>query len=528
MSAEEGALLLLRRAKMVDGSSYEQINSEEMTNASVLVDLLGGLPLALDQAGAYIEETACTVANYVRAYRSRQSFLLNRRGSPALDHPDSVGTTFSLSFEQVQQVNPLAAELLQAFAFFAPDAIPDELLLNGAKELALSQDIVNDPFLFDEAIATLRRFSLIRRNRDNHTLAIHRLVQSVMQGKMEEGTHRLWATLVILAVSAVFPSEVTVDCWPQCQRLLSHVQMCASFTDAYQISLPESATLFNQAGYYLREQAFYAEAEQFYLRALTLREQLLGKIHPDTAQVLYNLARLYYDLGQYHLCEKFHLQALEIREQALPPDQLALALSLNSLAFLYYIQARKPDESERLYQRALPLFDAAIGMDHPKTAHCLSNLALLYASQGKDAEAEQLLLRVQAIRETCLGPMHLDTARSLQNLAWFYIDQRKQERYEEAKQLLKRSLAIRETLLGPEHPQVAISLNHLALLCEAQGDYAGAKQLYQQALIIRRKMMGQDSPRVRLTEVYYASLLHKMGLDEEAAQLEEHIQAIHA
>jgi tetratricopeptide (TPR) repeat protein len=178
--------------------------------------------------------------------------------------------------------------------------------------------------LFDEAIATLRRFSLVRRNRDNHTINIHRLVQSVMQGKMEEETQHLWATHAIQAVSAAFPSEVTIDRWPQCQRLLSHVQVCSLLTDAYQFALTEAATLFNQAGYYLRERAFYTEAEQFYLRALTLREQLLGKIHPDTAQVLYNLARLYYDLGQYSLCEKFHLQALKIREQTLPPSHLHL------------------------------------------------------------------------------------------------------------------------------------------------------------------------------------------------------------
>src|SRR5579859_2542563 len=76
MNAEEGALLLLRRAKMADVSFYEPVNNEEMTNAKVLVDLLDGLPLALDQAGAYIEETACTISHYVSVYRSRQSFLL--------------------------------------------------------------------------------------------------------------------------------------------------------------------------------------------------------------------------------------------------------------------------------------------------------------------------------------------------------------------------------------------------------------------------------------------------------------------
>jgi tetratricopeptide (TPR) repeat protein len=528
MSLEIGALFLLRRAGMLDvDAPLEKASEKDRISAERLVQELGGLPLALDQAGAYIEEASLNIEEYRELYRQQKYTLLKRRGGLITDHPEPVATTWILSFTCVEQMNRGAADLLRFCAFLNPDAIPEEVFTKGSALVCSSLALLgSDAVGLHQAVEALRKYSLVRRNPETKILAIHRLVQASIQGAMDQETQGYWATLTIQSVSAAFPNEVTVACWPLCQRLLPHVQMCVALADTYRLVLPEAAQLFNQAGYYLRERALYLEAESLYKKAFAIREQALGTSHPDTAQVLYNLARLYYDLGQYTLCETLHLQALEIREQTVPVDHLALALSLNSLAFLYYIQTRKLDEAERLYQRALPLFDVAIGMDHPKTAHCLSNLALLYVSQGKDTEAEQLLLHVQAIRETSLGPMHLDTARSLQNLAWFYIYLGKQERYAEAKQLLERSLAIRETLLGPEHPQGAMSLNHLALLCEAQGDYAGAKPLYQQVLTIRRKMMGRDNPKVLLTEAGYAALLRKMGLDEEAAPLEAHVQAM--
>jgi tetratricopeptide (TPR) repeat protein len=528
MDLEIGTLFLLRRIGAIDpDGSLEEASSGERDLAQEIVQQLGGLPLALDQAGAYIEETASSLQEYLLLYREERSALLKRRGGLVTDHPEPVATTWSLSFQQIEDMDRTAADVLRLCAFLDPDAIAEEIFTQGAAQVYPSfTSLAANALSFHQAVETLRKFSLLRRNPETKVLTLHRLVQASIQDSMDQATLHIWIERAIGALEKTFPSEITVPLWPQCQRLLPHIQMCLHLSDVYQVTSLEAATIFNQAGYFLRERALYHEAEQLYQRALSIREQVLGHEHPEAAQVLYNLARLYYDLGQYDLCEKFHLQALKIRERTLPANHLSLALSLNSLAFLYYIQNRNYAEAEHLYQRALPIFDAALGMNHPKTAHCLSNLALLYTSQGKGAEAERLLLHVKALRESQLGAIHLDTARSLQNLAWFYIDQRKQERYQEAKQLLEQSLTIRETLLGSEHPQIAMSLHHLALLCEVQEDYAGAKQCYQQVLAIRRKMMGDDNPKVLMTEASYAKLLRKMGLNEEAAQLEEHVQAV--
>jgi DNA-binding XRE family transcriptional regulator len=166
MDAEEGVLFLLRRAKYLSpAASVSAAASSEYTLARKIVELAGGLPLALDQVGAYIEETGCGLGDYLERYQAQRALLLNRRGSLAVDHPESVGATLSLSFGQVERLNAAAANLLRLCAFLDPDTIPEELLLAAADapDSALHA-LATNPFALDEALAALRRYSLIRRD----------------------------------------------------------------------------------------------------------------------------------------------------------------------------------------------------------------------------------------------------------------------------------------------------------------------------------------------------------------------------
>ena len=58
MTQEEGVLFLLRRTKRL-APSESSTSHKDWQEARKIVEELGGLPLALDQAGAYIEETRC-------------------------------------------------------------------------------------------------------------------------------------------------------------------------------------------------------------------------------------------------------------------------------------------------------------------------------------------------------------------------------------------------------------------------------------------------------------------------------------
>ena len=64
MGSQEGTLLLLRRARVLDTNApLESAAPSERTTAEAIVQAVGGLPVALDQAGAYIEETGCALTD---------------------------------------------------------------------------------------------------------------------------------------------------------------------------------------------------------------------------------------------------------------------------------------------------------------------------------------------------------------------------------------------------------------------------------------------------------------------------------
>jgi DNA-binding SARP family transcriptional activator/tetratricopeptide (TPR) repeat protein len=520
MNEETGTHFLLRRSGFLSpGIASVDQTSDEYVFAQKLVKEVGGLPLALDQAGAYIEETASSLQEYLDMYHAYRLELLQRRGGLTPNHPESVLTTWKVAFTQIEKHNIVATHILRLCAVLDPDAIPEELLLTGIQQVMNASDATS-PLVLSEAVSVLLRFSLVRRNGKTRTLTIHRLVQAVIWDALDETQQRHYAHAAIQTLVVLFPHTVAVENWPQCQRFFPHVQKLLIHTEWHSDRYTEVGILCNQLGYYLREQALYQEAEKVYQKGLIIREQLLGREHADTAQIYYNLARLYFDTGQYALSIQFHQQALAIREKTLAPEDLQIALSLNSLAFTYYTQGMGSTEIEALFLRALSIYEQTIGREHPITSHCLSNLALFYASQKRFGEAEQLLLQVQSIREMHLPPIHLDTARSLQNLAWLYLFQEKKERYEEVRKLLERSLAIRQDVLGTEHPQVAISLHNLALLSEAEEKMSEAEYFYQQVLVIRQKSLGPANAKVMLVQRDYANLLRKMGREMEAVVLE--------
>ncbi|HVB22938.1 MAG TPA: tetratricopeptide repeat protein [Ktedonobacteraceae bacterium] len=503
MNTDEGLHLLLHRARLITQETpLVQVSQEEQETAKQIVQALGALPLALDQAGAYIEETGCTLTFYLNTYKSRQSDLLAYRGKDTQYHHDPVATTWRLNFEQVQQDDPRAADLMNCCAFLAPDDIPEELFTQRAHELSpFLQSFVTDSSLLNDALGKLLDFSLIRR--DKGTFSIHRLVQASLKNSMDKATQQVWAERTIYMVNHVFPGNIDVTTWKQCQQYITHAQTCATWIETFHLAFPEAAALLNKAGYYLYDLAFYADAEPLYQRALQIREQVLGPQHPSTATSLNNLAALYDTQGKYEQAKPLYQRALRISEQVLGPQHPDTAQSLNNLALLYQSQG-KYEQAEPLLKRALQISEQVLDPQHPDTAQSLNNLALLYDNQGKYEQAEPLYQRALRIREQVLGPQHPSTATSLNNLAALYDTQGK---YEQAEPLYQRALQISEQVLGPQHPDTAQSLNNLAALYKSQGKYEQAEPLYQRAVAIMEKMLGSNHPNTITVRKNYTVFL---------------------
>jgi tetratricopeptide (TPR) repeat protein/nucleoside phosphorylase len=529
MGFMEGSCFLLRRAyglaDLPTEEVFEHVSDEKVNEAGNIVVELDHFPLALDQAGAYIEETRCSLSHYLELYRTHSKVLRALRGKQSTNYPESVATTWEISFQKVRQGNPAATELLHLCAFLAPDAIPEELISMGTPYWPPPlQQTAADPLAFDRAVARLLAFSLVKRDAEGNTLSVHRLVQAVLLDTLEQDTQRAWAERVILAVNAVFPPDPTdVATWPQCLRYLDQVQACHTLIASHGLLLAEAADVLNRAGLYLNEHALYALAEPLYRHALAIRERRVGETHPDTATSLGNLASLYKNQGRYAEAEPLYQRALAIDEHVFETQPTKMATDLNNLAHLYVSQGRYA-EAEPLYQRALAVFEQRLGPHHKGTATCLNNLAFLYVTRGRYAEAEPLYQRVLAIREQQVGREHPDTATSLSNLADLY---KKQGKYAEAEPLYQRALGIRELQLGRGHPDTAFILHDLADLYEQQGKYAEAEALYQRAVAAREQWLGPDHPDLAGSLDSLAGLYEKQGKYAEAEALYQRALALY-
>lgn len=513
MQADEGALFLLRRTKLLGPDApLDQAPKQARDMAVDIVDTLDALPLALDQAGAYIEETKCGLPAYLHLYRTRRKELLQRRGTIPVDHPEPVAMTWALSFQEIEKDNPAAADLLRLLAFLNPETIPEEMISDGAAELGtLLEPMAIDPLQYDGAIEKLLKYSLIRRNSEGHFLSVHRLVQAVLRDGMDSKQQRLWAERAIRAINRAFP-DVEVGTWARCQRYLSNVETTMLHLQEYGLAFPEAARLLNEAASYLTAHAEYTQAEALLQKALSIRQHLLEPLHPDAALTLNDLGMLYLTQGKYQQSEPLLQKALAIRTQVLGPEHRDTATGLNNLALLYYAQG-KYSQAEQLYEQALQIRMCLFGPEHPSVAECLGNLAQVYTELGKYKRAESLYLQALAIQMQTLGPDHPELAQTLNNLGLVY---RSQGEYSQAESYYQRALNIQEKAFGLDHPRYAQTLGNMARLYRAAGDYERSEPLYQRSLEIQKNVFGPDHPDVAESLYGIAKLYESQGKYQQA------------
>jgi tetratricopeptide (TPR) repeat protein len=366
MEQETGALLLLRRAELIPlQAMLNRAVSKDRDLACTISREMDGLPLALDQAGAYIKETPSTLVQYLLLYQQRREDLLKIRGANSQDYPAPVATTWSLSFEKVTQANPATTDLLTLCAFLAPDAIPETIFRLGAPYLGdLLKPVAANEHQFNLACREALRYSLIAREGDDETLTMHRLVQTVLRENTPEKkqggwrlmpasfskhktivTRKEWKERAVLAVNAAGPNVQDVEEWPACEVWTPHALICADWIEQEHLYYDQSANILNKAGYYLEYRARYKEAEPLYQKCISICKQQFGSRHLHTAQVFNNLGALYYRQGKYKEAEQLHQQALAIREKQAGSMHLATANSLNNLGILY------PDKTMELTLR---------------------------------------------------------------------------------------------------------------------------------------------------------------------------------
>ncbi len=473
---------------LIEKGAIDGLSKKDQDAAVAISEEVSGLPLALDQAAAYIDHTGGSAEEYLVEYRRRlRGPVLRATRTPIdddhRDHP-TVTRTFSMLSEQVEREKPASADLLRLCAFLAADAIPEELLTLGAPELGEPLRAAIEESLPEARHAALRA-RLLETNPAARTLRVHRIVQDVLRDLMPESEKAEWSERAVRAVNRSVAEVERLE--PEVvDRFMPQLEACATLIVEKEMKSIEAGRVLDKAGCFRFYRARYTESLDFLNKAREITEATVGQDSPEVARTLNNLAILLQTQAKYAEAELLVRRALSIRESKLGRDHPDTATSLNNLAGLLQTQAKYAD-AELLFRRALTICESKLGRDHPNTASSLNNLAFLLKVQAKYAEAEPLYRRALIIRESQLGHDHPETATNLGNLAGLL---RAQGKYLEAEPLYRRALTIDESQLGPDHPDTAKSLANLAGLLHDQGKYTDAEPLFRAAWEILVRALG--------------------------------------
>ena len=520
MARDEAILFLLRRIqKLALDAQLTHAHSVDKQKANEIAALLGDHPLALDQAGAYVEETGCSLDDYLCRYSTSPAKLLDRRGGLGADHLPSVRTTFVRSFEKVAQISligPAALELLYFCAFLDPVAIPEELIRYAAPELGtILQPVASDPLALDAAIALLRKYSLVKRISETKLLSLHPLVQAVLKDWMGEKVRNAWIERTIRAVNTAFPNIEEVHNWHRCQQAMPHIQVCLMLISQYSLLLPEAARLLYQAGLYCRVQAQYEQAETLLVKAAAMHKQVTLPAQKETVDDLGIAFWRHHAHGMYAETEPLIRKELAYAETVLGSTHQHVATIRMKLAELYYKQG-KYSEAESLFLQSLSIKEQNVGILHSCVACNFNGLGLISSARGNYHLAESHFLNALSIWEKLPEPQHPFMGSTLAALARLSIVLGK---YDEAEVYLKRERIQLELTLQPLHPSIAASFNDWATLCIAQGRYDQVEILLDQAQDIFVKTIGLKNASAARVLCIRAQFYELCGKYSQAEQL---------
>jgi hypothetical protein len=473
--------------------------------ATGLAEAVGGLPLALEQAAAYIQATGDSLAGYLASFQQRRADLL-ARGEPT-GYTGTVATTWALTFTRLKQSDPGAAGLLRLLAFCAPEAIPLRLLLRPQPWLAqqnpevggVLMPLLEDELAAGEAVAALRRYSLIRPAADG-AVSVHRLVQAVTADQTPEELREVWRQAAAVLIEAALPDDPQQPAaWPAFAALLPHAQ----------VALPARRGAMARIASYLGHTGRYAAARDFYQTRVEGLAQLLGPEQRITLAARATPAQYTGLAGDAAAARDEYAALLPIVKRVLgSKDRETLSIRSN----LAFFTGRAGDAAGARDQSAalLPIAERVMGPEDPYTLAVRSQLAGWTGEAGNAAEARHHYAALLPIAERVLGPEHPDTLTAGASLAGWTGEAGNAAG---ARDQFAALLPIRERVLGPEHPATLAARSNLARWTGEAGDAAGARDQFAALLPTEERVLGPEHPA---TLADRGSLSHWTGKADDA------------
>ena len=308
---------------------------ENSVDLAALIERMGRLPLALEQAAAYMRRTEISCGGYLgKLDKIGLTVLDDSLSEPTTDYRRTVNATFTLSFEKLSEG---AQQLYILCSYMAANRIPLVLFTNYSDKLPqpLRNKAADD---IDSILAKLLNYSLITR--DGGFISTHRFVQEVCRERQYGDKTEYLLHCLDMAVE-VFNYEYgtredfdsfAIDL-PHVLEIAGHVEEKLKNDDK---AMEKAGLLYNNAGFGLKQIGEYVNALEWHNKALAIREKKLGLEHPDTATTYNNIATVYKAQGDYGKALEWYRKAYRVFVEKLGEDHPSTKTVFNNAESAYH------------------------------------------------------------------------------------------------------------------------------------------------------------------------------------------------
>jgi hypothetical protein len=485
--------------------------SGEKAASAELADELGGLPLALEQAAAYMRATGRTITDYLGLFRDRRAELM-ARGDPA-GYDKRVTATWELALAELARSelarSGLASGLLRMVACCAPEDIPLRLLLRPRPGLAttfgpevapLLTPLLDSPTACDEAVASLRRYSLISAPRDGF-VSVHRLVQKITLDQLDPDVAKDWRRAAAALIEAALPPDAAdaddPATWSAFAALLPHALM----------ALPPGSGGMDKVAAFLRAFGNDTAALQLQQQIVAACDMDPGADHPRTLAARTNLATLTGEIGDRAAARAQFADLVPALTQVLGAGHPRTLAAQASLAY-WTGEDGKPAAARDQFAALLPELTRMLGDESLTVLAVRANLAGSTGEAGDAAGARDQFAALLPIRERVSGDRHPASLTTRASLAYWTGASGDAAG---ARDQYATLVPIRTEVLGPEHSRTLTARGYLAHWTGEAGDPAAARDQFAALVPVMTRVLGAEHP---------ATLQARASLDRWTRQAE--------
>lgn len=406
-------------------------------DAERLAEEFGDLPLGLEQAAAWLSETATAPRAYLEQLAKEGSRILAERPASS-DYPLPVAAAWVLSVTKLRTQTPDAMELLQCCAFFGPAPIPLELLDRGRYVLdSPLQATLKDQILLGRSIRALGRYALARIDNHRRTIEVHRIIQRIIRDELDDESKTRLRHEVHMLLHAADPGEPDdFENWPKYEELLAHIGP----------------------------------------------SEVIASEDPQARQLIQNIVRYLYRSGNYN-------SALDTADEALKhwtagsrsgkaadsESDNRFVLIMNRLKVQVLQALARYGEAYELSQHTLDRMIEVLGEDHEETLIMMNCRCIDLWARGEFATSLEF---TKATAERHVQILGSDNARTFAALNNYAEDLLLNGRYIEARELNAQLYKDKLDFYGrDDHPHVLFTLDALGRTTMAAGNYAEALEI---------------------------------------------------